>query len=107
MNKAATLILCAIAGAAGMGAASAATQDFDAPRVVVKYNPDSLLTDTGAHAVYERIVAAAGQVCPQGSESRLMSEGTRQCRAHAIARAVMKINDSRLAAIHAGASRSG
>jgi UrcA family protein len=107
MNKVATLIFCGIVGAAGMGAASAATQEFDAPSLVVKYDRHSLQTDTGAHAVYRKIVFAAEQVCPQSSESRLVSEGTQQCRAKAIARAVTKINDSRLAAIYVSSSRSG
>ncbi|MGD0501652.1 MAG: UrcA family protein [Steroidobacteraceae bacterium] len=101
------MILCGIVGTAGVAAASAATQDEAAPSLVVKYDSGSLLTDTGAHAVYRKIVNAAEEVCPITPGSRLLSESVRQCRAQSIARAVMKINNSRLAAIHDSASRSG
>jgi UrcA family protein len=106
MKQAAALILCAIAGTAAMGAASAAPQDEDALSRVVKFRSDSLLTDSGAHLVYRKIVSAAEQVCPQSAGSRLVSEVVLQCRAQASAHAVMKSHDSRLAAIHLSASRS-
>ncbi len=101
------MMLCGIVSAAGIGAASAAVPDDDVQSVVVKYQPASLLTDIGAHSVYRRIVAAAEQVCPQSAGSRLISPIVQQCRAQAIARAVVKINDPRLAAVHDGASRKG
>jgi UrcA family protein len=101
------MILCGIVSAAGIGAASAAVQEDDVPSVVVKYNPESLKTDSGAHVVYRKIVAAAEQVCPPPITSVLPSQVILQCRAQAIARAVMKINDPKLAAIHASASRNG
>ena len=101
------MILCGIVSAAGIGAASAAAQDEDVPSVVVKYQPQSLLTDSGARTVYRKIVLAAEQVCPQSSDSRLVSAAVLQCRAQSIARAVMKINNSKLAAIHDSASRNG
>jgi UrcA family protein len=101
------MILCGIVSAAGIGAASAAVQEDDAPSIVVKYNPESLKTDSGAHVVYRKIVLAAEQVCPPFASSVRPSQAILQCRAQAIARAVMKINDPKLAAIHASASRSG
>jgi UrcA family protein len=101
------MILCGIVGTAGMAAASAATQDEAVPSLVVKYRADSLLTDRGAHVVYRKIVNAAEEVCPAAPGSRLLSESVRQCRAQSIARAVMQINNSRLAAIHDSVSRSG
>jgi UrcA family protein len=101
------MIICGIFSAAGLGAASAATPEQDAPSVVVKYQPETLLTDTGAHAVYRKIVSAAEQVCPQNVDSRLPNDAVRQCRAQSISRAVMKINNSKLAAIHDSASGHG
>jgi UrcA family protein len=101
------MILCGIVSAAGMAAASAAAQQADVPSVVVKYESASLLTDDGAHTVYRKIVAAAEEVCPANPGSIILSGSVRQCREQSIARAVMKINNSRLAAIHERASRSG
>lgn len=104
------MILCGIVSAAGIGAASAAsaaTPEQDAPSVVVKFPPGSLLTDSGARTVYRKIVSAAEQVCPQNPDSRIPNEAVRQCRAQSISRAVMKINNSKLAAIHDSASRNG
>jgi len=101
------MILCGIVSAAGIGAASAAVPDEDAPSVVVKYQPENLLTDSGARTVYRKIVIAAELVCPQPSGSPLVSGAVRECRAQSIARAVTKINSSKLAAIHDSASRNG
>jgi UrcA family protein len=100
------MILCGIVSAAGIGAASAAVQD-DAPSVVVKFNPDNLLTDGGARVVYRQIVRAAEQVCPANPDSYILSSSVRHCREQSIARAVMKINNPRLAAVHDAASRNG
>jgi hypothetical protein len=67
-----------------------------------------LQTDRGAHVLYRKIVAAAEQVClPVISSSIRPSQAILQCRAQAIARAVTKINDPKLAAIHASASGNG
>ncbi len=104
------MILCGIVSAAGISAASAASapaSDEDAPSVTVKYRPENLLTDSGARTVYRQIVLAAEQVCPQSIGSALQSPAVLQCRAESITRAVMKINNSKLAAIHESASRNG
>jgi UrcA family protein len=101
------MILCGIVSAAGISAASAPASDEDAPSVVVKYRSESLLTDSGARTVYRKIVSAAEQVCPQNPGSRIPSQAVRECRAESVARAVMKINNSKLAAIHDSASRNG
>lgn len=101
------MLLCGIVSAAGIGAASAAAQDEDVPSVVVKFRPDSLLTDSGARTVYRKIVLAAEQVCPQSIGRAVQSPAVMHCRAESITRAVMKINNSKLAAIHESASRNG
>ena len=101
------MLFCGIVSAAGIGAASAAVSDEDVPSVVVKFRPESLLTDSGARTVYRKIVLAAEQVCPQSVGSALQSPAVMQCRAESITRAVMKINNSKLAAIHESATRNG
>jgi UrcA family protein len=101
------MILCGIVSAAGMAAAGAATQDEEVPNQTVKYDSASLLTDTGAHVVYRKIVYAAEAVCPANPGSLILSGAVQECRAQAIAAAVMKINNSRLAAIHDSASGKG
>ena len=61
----ALMLLCGIVGAACSGAASAATSDDDVPSVAIHYDPQSLDTDSGARALYRRIVNAAAEVCPE------------------------------------------
>jgi len=102
------MIVCGIIGAAFIGAASAATTDDDVPRTTVRYNPQSLDTESGARALYSRLVKAAAEVCPQGSESpHWITAQVRECRAQALARAVFQVNNPRLAAVYAASSRSG
>jgi UrcA family protein len=101
------MILCGIVSAAGIGAASAAVLQDDVPSIVVKFNPENLETDRGAHIIYRQIVRAAEEVCPANTDSRFLNSSVRHCREESIARAVMKINNSRLAAIHESASRKG
>jgi UrcA family protein len=90
-----------------MAAASAATQETDVPSHTVRYDSASLLTDTGARAVYRKIVSAAESVCPANPGGMILSAAVQQCRAQSIAAAVTRINNSKLAAIHDSASRKG
>ncbi len=101
------MILCGIVSTAFIAAAGAQGSEDEAPSVVVKYDPASLSTEKGAHAVYRKIVDAAVEVCPPSPGSRFLSEAVRQCRAQSVTRAVLQINDSRLAAIHDSASGNG
>ena len=96
--KSALLLVGAIGYVMAAGAASAADPAGDPPSVVVRFRSDELTTDSGAHAVYRRLVAAAYKVCPQNDYSIWLSERVRACRAQAIARAVAQINSQRLAA---------
>jgi UrcA family protein len=101
------MILCGVLSTAGIGAAGAAASEEDVPSHVVKYDPASLSTEAGAHALYRKIVRAAEEVCPSSPGSFLLSGAVRQCRAESIRRAVVQINDPRLAAIQDSASGSG
>ena len=102
------MIVCGMVGAAFIGAASAATADDGAPSITVRYNPQSLDTESGARALYSRLVKAAVEVCPQGSDStRWINKAVSECREQAIARAVFQVNNPRLAALYAAKSKIG
>ena len=90
--------------AAGVAAASPSP---DVPTLVVRYNADMLATDSGARSLYHRLAIAAEEVCPQPS-GRFPNAKIVECRNEAIAGAVSKIHNQRLAAVHAAAtSKSG
>jgi UrcA family protein len=102
------LLLGGLAGLAAAGAAGASPAYGDVPTLVVRYSADMLATDSGARAVYLRIAKAAEQVCPSYSYSRLVGARVLECRKQAIAGAVNKIHNQRLAAVYAAAtSKSG
>jgi UrcA family protein len=96
------------AGTAAAGTAAAGTVVGDVPTLVVRYNADMLETDSGARALYHRLARAAEQVCPVApSNTRLISEVIVKCRQQALAAAVDKIHNQRLAAVHAASAKSG
>jgi UrcA family protein len=102
------LLVCGIVGAASIGAVSAATTDDDVRSVIVRYRPQSLDTESGARALYRRIVNAAAEVCPLDSSSpHFISSAVRQCREQSIARAVFTINSPKLVAIYSTNAKKG
>ena len=102
------MIVCGMVGAACIGAASAATTEDDAPSITIRYNPQSLDTESGARALYNRLVKAAVEVCPPSSGSpHWISRQVRECREQAVARAVFQVNNPRLASVYATSSKSG
>ncbi|HEY2677076.1 MAG TPA: UrcA family protein [Steroidobacteraceae bacterium] len=105
MTNLATKILLLGAFAGFAAAAGAAPAESDAPSLAVHYSSDALATDDGARALYHRIARAAEQLCP--SDARLVPTAVRECRQQAIAGAVDKIHNQRLAAVHASYSRAG
>jgi UrcA family protein len=102
------LLLGGLAGILAAGAAGAAGLDSDVPSVVVKYSEQSLATDEGVYALYRQIKNAAKEVCPAEQTRDLKRQSLiQECRNQAIARAIRKIDNSRLAALHAGHSKNG
>jgi UrcA family protein len=102
------MVICGLAGAAFTGAAGAATADEGAAAVTVRYSRQSLSTDSGARELYSRLVKAAAAVCPQGSDSpRWISDAVRECREQSVARAVLQVNNPRLASVYVTRSKSG
>jgi UrcA family protein len=101
------LLLGGIAGLAVAGVAAASPANGEAPALVVRYHAEMLDTDSGARALYHRIARAAEQVCPH-EYSVLINRAIVECRRQAIAGAVEKIHNQRLAAVYAAAtSKSG
>jgi len=105
----AKLALLMVAGGFGcaMGA-GVANADTDVPSTVVRYSTEALTTNSGVEDLYRRIRFAAKQVCPESSVQDLRAnELARVCRQQAVSRAIQKINNSQLAALHATTSKSG
>jgi UrcA family protein len=93
----------ALFGIAAVGAGAAFASPVSEPRQVVRYDAAMLSTDAGARALYSKISRAAEKVCPN-SYSLLANGLVRECRQQAVADAVAKIHNSRLAQVHAAAS---
>jgi UrcA family protein len=103
-----TMLALGAACLAAMGSASAATVDSDAPSLVVHYSSATLATQAGVHTLYQRLVQASRQVCPDSSIRDLGADArVRQCRDQAIARAIREINNPQLAALYATSQRNG
>ena len=93
-----------MAGLAGLSAAAgtvAVADDREAPpSVVLHYSNEALATDDGLRIFYHRLLRAAEKVCPTSpGDPLLITDAVRECREQAVANAVAKINNSRLAAL--------
>jgi UrcA family protein len=100
------MLMCGIGAAAAAGVAGAATQDSDVRTLAVKYDPTALETDGGARQLYARITKAAADVCPS-FDPHLVSRDVQMCREQAIAGAVAKVHNERLAAVYLSATKHG
>ena len=102
------LLLGGLAVIAAAGVAGAAPASSDVPALTVRFNADMLSTDSGAKALYRRLTDAAEQVCPaQPTESRIINEKIQKCRNEAVAAAVEKIHNQRLAAVYRANAKAG
>jgi UrcA family protein len=84
--------------------AYAASNDATAPSMKVSYADLDISTDHGLKTLYGRIQTAASEVCPHligGDFNAARSQVVNSCRDTAIARAVGRINNSRLSALYA------
>jgi len=107
-SLASKMLLIGGLAAAAAGAAVAAPADNDVYSVVIRFPTASLATESGVHSLYRRIEMAAEKVCviePAGT--RLPNEAVVKCRKEAVAGAVEKIHNQRLAALHAASIKSG
>jgi len=86
----------------------AADSGTDVLSAIVKYTDLDLATHQGSLELYQRIVAAARQVCPLANTADLSAlASSRACETRAIARAVSEINSPALAAVYAAYSKEG
>lgn len=104
-SRLSTLITTTILGALalGYGAVSTAANGGDAPQVVVTFGDLNMSTRQGAAALYERIAAAAGEVCQSyavDSRDLAAQQQVRACVHKAIADAVTKVAQPELLAIY-------
>jgi UrcA family protein len=91
-----------------LSTAQAAQPETGVPSVVVKYTDLDLTSDAGNVALYQRIAAAAKQVCPAGDSRDLKQfASSHACQATAIRQAVDQVSSPRLAAVRAAHSRHG
>jgi UrcA family protein len=95
--------LVALFGVAAVGASAAFASPVSAPRQVVRYDGAILSTDAGARALYAKLARAAEKVCPN-TYSLVNNKFVQECREQAIAGAIAKIGNQRLAELHAAAS---
>jgi UrcA family protein len=101
------MLMCGMFGAAGIGAAAAASPDADVPSIKVAFDPATLATESGARHLYARLANAAAEVCPDYMNPHFVSHQVQECRTHSLQQAVMKINNPRLVAVYQSNSHSG
>ena len=101
------LAMATLLGSATVASADQASVEqalADGLQTNVYYTSRDLSTEQGTRELYQRIVRAAQEVCP-GDDSRWPQAvaASKQCQRQAIARAIGKIGNARLAAIDARA----
>jgi UrcA family protein len=102
------LLLLGLAGVAAAGTAVASPADSDTPTVVVHYRTAELASDNGVRALYHQLAKAAERVCENESTGApLPTQGELKCRQQALAGAVDKVHNERLAALYHNGSKSG
>jgi UrcA family protein len=108
--RAAKTLLIGLGLATATSGAFAASPTVDAHSIKVSYADLDIRTDSGLQKLYARVVAAAESVCPapvSGDFNSPVLHRIRECRASAIERAVEKIDNQRLAALHAVRKNKG
>ena len=87
----------AVAAAALIAAMTTGSTAAEAPQVHVKYQDLNLNTPAGAEALYRRIRTAADDVCAvPGARDLAMLGATKACVSHAVASAVIQVNNPHL-----------
>jgi UrcA family protein len=95
-----------VAFAVGVPASSfaqAPLQDGSIPTVIVNYSDLNLATPQGSHALYQRLVGAAQQVCPKRSYASELSHNreAQRCVTAAVERAVKQVKSPQFAQVAA------
>jgi UrcA family protein len=103
-----TLLAGSLIGSICAATAGAATADSDVPSVTVRYDDLNLSSEAGTRALYNRLVVAAKQVCPDDSSRQLATlQLVKVCREQAVINAARQIPSPQLAALVARAVKSG
>ena len=110
--RTALLVGCSLVGTLGVAQAATASDSValsdEVPTAVVNYADLNLATEAGARTLYQRLAAAAQEVCPiQDARSLAQVAHSHSCRAEAVARAVRQVNSPKLAALHADRNNRG
>lgn len=110
--RTALLVGCSLVGTLGVAQAStpgaSLTLSDAVPSAVVNYGDLNLATVAGARTLYQRLAAAALEVCPiQDAHSLADVAHSHTCRAEAVARAVRQVNSPQLAALSADRTHRG
>jgi UrcA family protein len=100
----ATAAAFALAGLPAVHAADAA----GTRAVTVRYDDLNLGTDSGVRTLYARLTRAAELVCPDSHDRDLARASIgRACQAQAVGAAVTRVQNPRLAALHARGALAG
>ncbi|MBS0364849.1 MAG: UrcA family protein [Proteobacteria bacterium] len=86
---------------ATLGYAAGEGPDRQARSTIVQYGDLNLATPQGVQRLYQRIVAAAGQVCESRGQDRWQAIEDHHCRTRSISRAVAAVDYPQLTALHA------
>jgi UrcA family protein len=98
-----TLSALSLVATLALSAAAYAQNPSAAPSVTVRYSDLDLLSDAGAHTLYEHIQNAALHVCRQVAPLGINNQ---RCRQTLIDAAVTDVNAPALTALHAGTKSS-
>jgi UrcA family protein len=104
--KPVVLAAAAALSVSALGVASAQSNTAEAPQLIVRYHASALQSDDGVRHLYHQLLVAADRVCPQ-PVGKLPSEAVIECRKQAVAGAVEKIHNTRLAALSGGDVKTG
>jgi UrcA family protein len=97
-----SLLLGGFIAASGMATPLLAASPADALSVSVKYSDLDLSSANGVDRLYRRIESAAREVCPDIYSRDLgIASAGRHCEAEAISAAVSRVNNAKLALVHA------
>ena len=101
----ATAVFSALASS--LSAAGAAADSTEVPTTIVKYWDLNVSTAQGAAALYRRLRSAAQTVCRSSDQRDLNSQALQaDCINHAIARAVIEVNQPALFTVYNSHNRT-
>jgi len=101
-RAAAAVFAAMVAASASTSFAQASAKEGEIPSVTVEYGDLNLATEAGSRALYERLVVAAREVCPQEGGTLLalrQNLEAQRCIDGAVERAVKEVHNPKFAEI--------